>query len=505
MAYNHGARYLERPTSIAAPIQGTAGLQVVFGTAPVNLAKDPYGVTNKPVLCYTFEEASMQLGYSSERNDKDFFLYTLCESMYASFQTFGVAPVVFVNVLDPNTHKKDFTDDTVAVVKKEATLEKTGVLLDKVNVKNASSEDQELTKDKDYVLEFTDEGFVKITLLATDKTASAESLKVSGSYIDPSMVQAKDVIGVSGKAEGEKGFEVLRQVYPRFKMTPGLILAPGWAQKPEVAVALSAKCVEINGYFSCEGFVDVPSDDSAGATYYTDVSTKKEASGVSSGHMMAVWPCAVSGSVKFWGSSVMAALTAYTDAANDDVPNLSPSNKAMGITGTVLADAKCTVDENGNATWDKEVILDKLQANVVNGFGVSTFINENGWRSWGNRTAAYPGSSDPKDAWFCVRRFFSWWGNTFVLTYNQEVDNPMDRRLIEKIVASENIRGAALVSAGKCAAISVSYNEADNPITDIINGKITFATMLAPFTPAEDILNTLEFDPNGLKAALGGE
>ena len=100
MPYQHGVRVLEQATGVVAPITGTAGLQVVFGTAPINLAKDPTGVTNKPVIAYSWAEAVEQLGYSD-----DWESYTLCQSMYASFKLFGVAPVIFVNVLDPATHK----------------------------------------------------------------------------------------------------------------------------------------------------------------------------------------------------------------------------------------------------------------------------------------------------------------------------------------------------------------------------------------------------------------
>ena len=46
MAFQHGVRTQEQPTSLVAPVLGTAGLQVVFGTAPVNLADDPYKATN---------------------------------------------------------------------------------------------------------------------------------------------------------------------------------------------------------------------------------------------------------------------------------------------------------------------------------------------------------------------------------------------------------------------------------------------------------------------------
>ena len=48
MAYNHGVRVKEQATSLVAPVTGTAGLQVIIGTAPVNLAADPYKATDVP-------------------------------------------------------------------------------------------------------------------------------------------------------------------------------------------------------------------------------------------------------------------------------------------------------------------------------------------------------------------------------------------------------------------------------------------------------------------------
>ena len=40
MAYKHGVYNTEQATSLTVPIQGSAGLQVIFGTAPIHLA-DP--------------------------------------------------------------------------------------------------------------------------------------------------------------------------------------------------------------------------------------------------------------------------------------------------------------------------------------------------------------------------------------------------------------------------------------------------------------------------------
>ena len=86
-----------------------------------------------------------------------------------------------------------------------------------------------------------------------------------------------------------------------------------------------------------------------------------------------------------------------------------------------------------------------------------------------------------------------------------KVDDPTNYRLIESIVDSENVRGNSLVSMGKCAGIRMVYSKEDNPIASVLDGKIVFRQYLAPYPPAEDILNVLEFDPSMIEAALGGE
>ena len=506
MAFQHGVRTQEQPTSLVAPVLGTAGLQVVFGTAPVNLADDPYKATNIPIIAYSWGEAVSQLGFSEEKGEDSHYRYTLCASMYACFKLIGVAPVIFVNVLDPTKHKKKNEPAEVAVEDMEAIVPITGILLDTVKISAKGTGDGaavSLKEYEDYLLSFDDDGKLMVTLIASGAGAAADTLVVESTSIDPDAVDADDVIGVSATG-GEKGMEVVRQVYPRFAMTPGLLLAPGWSHIPDVGIVLAAKCQEINGYFNCEGFIDINSKDS-GCTRYSDVKMAKEAAGCTNKRIMALWPCIQVGSRKFWYSAIMGALTAYVDANNDDVPNLSPSNKLIGITGTVLGDAVYTPKEDGTGgTWDKEVVLDQLQGNAVNSFGVTTAINVTGWRTWGNRTAAYPANTDPKDMWFCCRRFFSWWGNSFILTYFQKVDDPANRILIESICDTENIRGKAYVSQGKCARAEIVFIADENPVTSLIDGKLQFHQYLTPYPPAEDILNVLEFDPYALEEALNG-
>ena len=252
MAYNHGIRIEEQATSIVAPITGSAGLQVVIGTAPINLAKDPYSVTNVPLIAYSFSEATSQLGYSD-----DFKKFTLCQSMDASFRIFNVAPIIFINVLDPKKHKKDNTEASVNVVAKQVKLEEDGILLDTLVVKDGATT---LTKNEDYITSFTDDGKVLVSLIEGSSHAGASALTVKSTSIDPSAVKAKDIIGgYDAATDKESGLELIRQVYPRFNMTPGLLLAPGWSQIPEVGIVLGSKCSEINGVFSCECVLDLDS------------------------------------------------------------------------------------------------------------------------------------------------------------------------------------------------------------------------------------------------------
>ena len=474
MAYLHGVRIQENPTSVPTPVKNEAGVPVIFGTAPVNLVADPAGAVNKLFLCNSFAEAKVAVGYSD-----DYENYTLCQAMDAFFKAFGVAPVVICNVLDPATHKSTYSE-TLNIVDGQAVSTKKGILLDGLKV-------GDMTLGTDYTVAFNDDGYLVITVL---KSPAESTVAVSGNVIDASKVTESSIVGSYDSGTGvETGIELIRKVYPTFGLTPSLLLASGWSYKPTVGLALAEKCTDINGMFKCECVVDI---DASRAAKYTDVEQIKQESGFSSPHTICVWPKVKYAGKEMYYSAIYAAMACYTDYNNDNVPNLSPSNRAIRISATVVEDGT-------------EVNLDINQANELNAVGVVTALNLNGFKAWGNNTAAYPDTTDPKDRWIACRRFFSWWGNSFITTYLTKVDDPANYRLIESIVDSENVRGNSLVSQGKCAGIKMVYSKEDNPIANVLDGKIVFKQYLAPYTPAEDILNVLEFDPSMIEAALGGE
>lgn len=477
----HGIFIREESTALTVPITGYSAVQVVVGTAPVNMLADPAGAVNTPIMATKAAEAMERLGYCT-----DFGRYTLCQTMYVTSSIYQVAPVVYINVLDPKKHKKTLETAEAPVDALRAVVETAGILREGLTV---TAGEAELEISKDYTLSYDSRGYLSINLVAGGAGAGAEKLSVSGNILDPDAVTKEDIIGAYDPETGkETGMELIRHVYPKFGIVPSLALAPGYSQIPEVGIALSAKMANINGVFKGIAVLDL---DTEKARKYTDCKAVKEESGFTSEFCYPLWPCFQAGELVLAASAVVGALISYEDASNDDVPYIYPSNKVMGITGTCLADGT-------------EIIMDQEQAGTVNESGVTTAFNANGWRLWGNYTGAYPAVLDAKDMWIATRRMFNWQGNTFIQTYLSKVDDPMNRYLIESVVDSENIRCSAFAPE-KWAGARIEYAAEDNPDTDILAGKMTFRQHIAPYTPSQEILNILDYDVSMLRAALTGE
>ena len=62
----------------------------------------------------------------------------------------------------------------------------------------------------------------------------------------------------------------------------------------------------------------------------------------------------------------------------------------------------------------------------------------------------------------------------------------------------------AYVARDYCAGYRIEFRDDENPITDLLDGKLTTHTYLAPYIPAEKIVNIREYDTAALEAALTG-
>lgn len=483
MTYKHGVYSSEVPTSVITPVVATAGLKVVTGTAPINLAKTQEYV-NKPLLAYTWNEAVEALGYSD-----DWESYTLCEEMDSSFRLYGVGPVVFINVLDPDVHKTDVTNNTVNILSKKAVIEEEGILLDTLVVK-LSDAGQTLIKGTDYIATFDDNGHVVIAVVSggaipVDQT----TLSVSYTKLDSTKVTNNDIIGGVDVDTGDStGLELINSVFPKFGLVPGQILAPKFSKDPTVAAVMKAKANNINTFFKAISLEDV---DTTVANTYTKVSEWKNTNNYTSPNEIVCWPKVALGDKIYHLSTHVAGITALTDSQNGDIPYVSPSNKALKANKTVLEDGK-------------EVSLGPDQANYLNGQGVMTALNFiGGWKAWGNRTGAYPTITDVKDSFIPVRRMHNWISNSIILTTWQKVDDPTNKTLIDTVVDSLNIWLNGLTSTGALLGGKVEFRKEDNPKADLLNAIVRFRVSLAEPIPGEVFEFIVEFDASYFERLFG--
>ena len=308
------------------------------------------------------------------------------------------------------------------------------------------------------------------------------SLYLSYTMLDPASVTSEDIIGgVDTNTNKTKGLELIEEVYPRFGLVPGIIIAPGWSHDTGVAAVMKAKEHNICGHFNAISVCDI---DTSTVKTYTKASEWKNKNNFADKDCILCWPMLTLAGKKYHISGQLASLMNYIDSQHDDIPYYSPSNKSLQADGACLADST-------------EVFLNNAQAAYLNGQGIVTAINFiGGWKAWGNRTTIYPSNTDVKDNFITNRRMFNWVGATLVTSFWAKIDEPANKRLINSIVDSANIWFNGLTAKGALLGGRVEFREDENTTTDLMDGKLYFHVFITPPAPARDIEFVQEYDPD---------
>lgn len=468
----HGVFVNEQATSIGAPVVAATGVPFAIGVAPIQSATNPAPV-GVPVRITGMNEFRERFGYSD-----DWDKYSLCEFAFAHFVLYGMQPVIFVNLLNPSTHKAPVVAADMNVQNKQVVLPAEAIDDDLLVVKAAGGAGAAYVKDTDYAVIYTDDGMV-VELLPDGAAYAATSLNISYTKVTP------DAILPAMVATGMESIELCATT---LGMIPDLIVAPKFSENAAVAAVMAAKAGGINGMFSSKAIVDIPSGD-GGAAAYGDVQTYKNSNSLTDENQILCWPKITFGGKTYHYSTHLAALMAVTDV-NFGAPYVSPSNKSL------LADGLVT---DGGA----EVNLTLDQANTLNAQGVVTALNfMGGWKAWGNYTACYPASNDVKDTIICISRMFDWVRNTTIQTCWNYVDMPMNRRVIDNIIDMLNIWLNGLTGSGYLLGGRVEMLEDENPPTNLMQGIVKFHVFITPPSPAQEVNFTLEYDINYLTEAF---
>lgn len=478
--YYHGVRTRKEKASVSTPVTAGSAIAFFIGTAPVHTAG---GKSNLPIMAKSYEEAVSALGYSD-----DWKSYTLCEAIYSQFKLYGVAPVIFVNVLDPEKHKTEVLAKDCPIIDRKVKLPIDAI--DKtVVVRGGEDNATTYAQDTDYALFYQGENLVVEALESGSIPTDATTLNVAYSKVDPSKVTKEDIIGgFDVDTKTTTGLELIDSVFPRCGIAPDLIVAPGWSHFAEVAAVMAAKAEAINGIFKeNKALIDM---DTSEVTYYRDAPEWKKGNGISSKAQIICWPKVKYGSKTFHLSTQLAGLMGQVDAENGGCPCESPSNKKLQADGTVL--------ENG-----EEVLLDVQQANYLNANGIVTAINfYDGFVLWGNETACFPDSTDETEYFIPVGRMFGWVAKSVTLTYWSRIDRKLNRRLLDSIVDALNIWLNGLVAEEKLLGGRVEFQEADNDVAMLMRGKAVFRIYLTPPSPAKELEFVLEYDVSYIETAL---
>lgn len=128
------------------------------------------------------------------------------------------------------------------------------------------------------------------------------------------------------------------------------------------------------------------------------------------------------------------------------------------------------------------------EVNALNEVGVVTVFNSygSGFRTWGNRSAAYPTVTHPKN-FISVRRTADIIHESVEYSMLQFMDYPIDNGLIDSICETVNQFIRTLIGRGALIDGKCTFNPNKNSATEIANGHLVFDIEFMPPTPAERI------------------
>jgi hypothetical protein len=291
---------------------------------------------------------------------------------------------------------------------------------------------------------------------------------------DPTKVQASDIIGGIDATTGQrKGLEIIEELYSRFGFTAKLILAPVFCESPAVATAMISKAESKRAL----ALIDAP----VGMTVQQVITARGAGGQLNTSSYRAVicyphlkvYDTATNSERLEPLSQRLAGVIAKVD--HDEGYWFSPSNhEILGITGIERPITASINDPN-------------TEANLLNENGILTVFNSfgTGYRVWGNRTAAFPTYTDPKN-FISVRRTADIIAESIEYATLQFLDKPITIA-VDGVLSMVNAFIRTLIGRGALVDGKCYFLKDKNPSDQLALGHLTFTYEIMPPTPAERI------------------
>jgi len=452
--YLHGVETIEID-------QGARPVQVVKSSVIALVGLAPIGTANEPILVLSPNDA-VQFGQQLPG-------FTIPQALDAIFKQ-GPATVIVVNTFNSTTNTEQVTLESQTITNGKLKLSAAPI-----GAVTIFDEDGTTPFAGVSGTDYTIDAFGNFTALSA---VAAEDLilKFSFKILDTGTVTSAQIIGTN-TAGVRTGSKCLELVFNTFGFTPKILIAPVYIE----LVAVATEFIALAEKYRAIALIDAP----LGTTVSQGIAGRGPASTINfktdsyRGHLLQphlkVYDADSDSNINVPYSQFMAGIYSYNDL-NFGYWN-SPSNHAIqGIVGTEYI---VTASVNDAST----------EANLLNEKGITTTFTGygTGTRTWGNRSAAFPTNTDPKN-FIPIRRIADIVHESLEQAMLPFIDRPINQATIDAIRDTANgffrtlIGRGAVLSGSKCV-----YNPADNPAEELAAGHVTFDLVFMGPTPAERI------------------
>lgn len=455
-------------------LHGVETIEIMKGSRPIRQVKTavvgligtaPTGAVNEPVIVLS-ERDAVQFGDAAVAAGS-----TIPQALDAIFDQ-GAGTVIVINVCNPAIHRTTVAAEAtvLSLITQRAAL--THPYVSAVVVKSGDGLTTHVP-DTDYTVD-AEKG--EIVRVLTGGIAAGAALKVDYAYVDPTKVSTADIIGTVTAGGLRTGIKGLDDTYNRFGFNAKLILAPVFGTLTSVSTELIGMAHKLRGMAIIDAPVGVTVQQAVegrGPAGVINFNTSSERAILCYPHLK-VFDLATESERLEPFSQRLAGVICRRDGENGYW--WSPSNaEIMGITG---AERPITARVNDPQS----------EANLLNENGIVTLFNSfgTGLRTWGNRSAAWPSLTHPKN-FINVRRTADVLHESVEYSMLQFIDYPINDALIDGIKGSVDAFIRTLVSRGALIDGSCTYDPAKNPPTEVALGHLTFDITFMPPTPCERI------------------
>lgn len=433
---------------------GSSPVYTVDGAITAIVGTGMSGPVNELTVCQTVKDFS-QFGVLTGAG----FTLPDAANIWTRYQS-GVAYVV--NVLDPDKHKT-VVDSELLVIDGDTLTAKTAHPAVQAGY-TVLAGNQTLSEGTDYALN-NETGELTFVQMRSD-------VSISYTYLDPSKVTSKDIIGGYEAATGKrKGMELLTEGFTRLGADAKIIIVPQFDAEATVAAAM----VTLADKLEAIAYIAAPK----GTTLTQAVQGRGSLGSInfqtSSDRTQLFYPYVTGTSGELESLATHAAgLRMRTDVEQGYWFSIS-NRELSGVTGMEVS-LTARIDDP------------QAETNRLNEKGITTVFNSygTGFRLWGNRLACFPTVTHIKN-FETAQRTGDLINESIRRAQLQYIDLPIDDALIDSLLGTVRTYLGTLKSiVGFSVSLDYDYDLADA----FSKGQVPIKYDYTPKLPAERITNT---------------